>query len=162
VRLIRSYLTSYVEYDRFDELTTMRIILNCRDILCIYMYEYVRTKHMIRDECECKANDMTYKGLDDNGFCEIHWSLYAITYEMLGHRVLLNEAQSSVVETGSESEEIDFKSAKWSLWAAVSAVCWVVNNHAPEQVSICSAGRQAYAAWRLIAQTHVRCIYIAG
>jgi len=38
----------------------------------------------------------------------------AITYEMLGHRVLLNEAQIYVVETGSESEELDVKSAKWS------------------------------------------------
>jgi len=149
----------------------MRIILNCRDILCIY--EYVRTKHMIRDECErlydidcaMSIRPMTWliEAWMTNGFCEIHWSFYAITYEMLGHRVV-HEAQTYVVETGSESEGLDFNSAKWSLWATVSAGCWVVNKHAsaPEQVSICSAGRQAYVAWRLIAQTHVRCMYIAG
>ena len=32
------------------DLMTMRIILNCRDILCID--DYVRSKHTIRDKCE--------------------------------------------------------------------------------------------------------------
>jgi len=78
----------------------------------------------------------------------------AITYEMLDHRVLLNEAQIYVVETGSESEELDVKSAKWSPWAAVSAGCWAINKHASaasQLVSSCNASSVAQAGLRYVA-----------